>query len=122
MSSDRMSASHKLNYSEDEDEDVRHYAAVSPPLHAGAMGAADGRPVQEPRGSLEDNDMRTALLNGQVRFPPNGWLTDSWFYVKNNHVCISIFLAHPSHPYTRERRCACLHIHRTCRPLDSPVH
>ena len=45
--------------------------------------------------------MRDALLGGQVRFAPNGWWTDGWFYVKNNHVFISIFLAHPSHPYTR---------------------
>ena len=48
--------------------------------------------------------MRDALLGGQVRFAPNGWWTDGWFYVKNNHVFISIFLAHPSHPYTRGRR------------------
>ena len=40
----------------------------------------------------------------QVRFPPNGWWADGWFYVKNNHVFLSIFLAHPSHPYTRGRR------------------
>ena len=48
--------------------------------------------------------MRLALLNGQVRFPPNGWFTDLWFYIKNNHILISIFLAHPSHPYTHSRR------------------
>ena len=43
-------------------------------------------------------------LRSQVRFPPNGWWTDWWFYIKNNHIFLSIFLAHDSHPYTRKRR------------------
>lgn len=54
--------------------------------------------------ALEGDPMRAALLRGQVSFPPNGWITDWWFYLKNNHVLVSCLLAHPAHPYTRQRR------------------
>mmetsp|Transcript_46526 Transcript_46526/g.76907 ORF Transcript_46526/g.76907 Transcript_46526/m.76907 type:complete len:216 (-) Transcript_46526:34-681(-) len=45
-----------------------------------------------------------ALAAGQVHFPPNGFWDDFFFYVANNHIVLSIFFAHPAHPYTRWRR------------------
>ena len=78
----------------------RHSAEIAASIHTEGM-----TPRSRRLATWEDDDiMRDALLGGQVRFAPNGWWTDGWFYVKNNHVFISIFLAHPSHPYTRGRR------------------
>ena len=118
------STSHTLHYAED-DEDAalerRHSAEIASSIHT------EGMTPRSRRQASEDKDvMRAALLDGQVsnpnpnpnqlsnpnpnpdpsqvRFPPNGWWADGWFYVKNNHVFLSIFLAHPSHPYTRGRR------------------
>jgi len=87
-------------YSEYEDQVLRQNSAeIASSIHAEAMTPRSRKLARE-----DDDLMRTALLSGQVRFPPNGWWTDCWFYVKNDHVFISVFLAHPSHPYTRERR------------------
>ena len=94
------STSHTLNYAEDDQMQRRHSAEIAASIHTEGM-----TPRSRRLATWEDDDiMRDALLGGQVRFAPNGWWTDGWFYVKNNHVFISIFLAHPSHPYTRGRR------------------
>ena len=102
-------ASDKLNYSQDDDDLRRHSAAMAGQIRRAAIDEED----DDPHG------VRAALLSGQVRFPPNGWWTDCWFYVKNNHVLISIVLAHSSHPYTHQRRCA----HESaCWTLACPRH
>ena len=106
-------------YSEYEDQVLRQNSAeIASSIHAEAMTPRSRKLARE-----DDDLMRTALLSGQVRFPPNGWWTDCWFYVKNDHVFISVFLAHPSHPYTRERRC--VHImcfHEVTSPTEAPHH
>jgi len=87
------------NYVEDDRLERRDSADIASSIHTEGM-----TPRSRRLATSSDDEMRSALLSGQVRFPPNGWWTDGWFYLKNNHVFISIFLAHPSHPYTRERR------------------
>ena len=87
------------NYVEDDQLERRDSAEIASSIHTEGM-----TPRSRRLATSSDDEMRNALLSGQMRFPPNGWWTDGWFYVKNNHVFISIFLAHPSHPYTRERR------------------
>ena len=99
MTQQTWSTSHTLNYAEDDQMLRRHSADLAASIHTEGM-----TPRSRRLATTSDDITRAALLSGQVRFPPNGWWSDSWFYVKNNHVFISIFLAHPSHPYTRGRR------------------
>ena len=87
------------NYVVDDQMERRDSAEIASSIHTEGM-----TPRSRRLATSSDDEMRNALLSGQMRFPPNGWWTDGWFYVKNNHVFISIFLAHPSHPYTRGRR------------------
>ena len=47
--------------------------------------------------------MHDALATGRVTFT-DSWLRDCLFYICNNHVLLSVFLAHPEHPYPRLQR------------------
>lgn len=48
--------------------------------------------------------MKEALAAGRVKFPPSTWGEDCIFYVRNNHVLLSVFLVHPEHPFGKGRR------------------
>lgn len=48
--------------------------------------------------------MTVAFKEGKVYFPPNSWLEDCLFYLRNTHVLLAVFLAHPAHPFPRKRR------------------
>lgn len=47
--------------------------------------------------------MREALESGRVTYT-RSWLRDCCFYLCNNHILLSVFLAHPEHPYGRLQR------------------
>jgi len=44
------------------------------------------------------------LWKGQVHFPPNTTLQDFIFYLNNNHILLSVCLAHRLHPHSAKRR------------------
>ena len=46
------------------------------------------------------------LASGMVTYTPGpfGWARDCVFYLMNNHLLLSVFFAHPLHPYPRGRR------------------
>ena len=48
--------------------------------------------------------MREMLRQGRVHFAPNGWWSDFFFYLAQNHVLLAAFFAHPEHPYSSVRR------------------
>ena len=61
--------------------------------------ATDDTSKGPPKDPLADR-----LSHGHVVYSKS-WKSDLWLYLKNNHVFISIFLAHPRHIYTAiERR------------------
>ena len=47
--------------------------------------------------------MAEALAAGRVVYTESWW-RDCFFYICNNHVLLSVFCAHPEHPYSRCRR------------------
>ena len=61
-------------------------------IHAGAQQIAGKGPSMPPTtvvaggmhypASIDEDPMRQALMSGRVRFPPNGWWEDWWFYVR----------------------------------------
>lgn len=44
---------------------------------------------------------------GSVIFSKSYW-GDAWLYLKNNHLLLAVFLAHPKHPFSRMERLICL--------------
>lgn len=36
------------------------------------------------------------------------YASDAWLYLKNNHLLLSLFMAHPKHPFSRSERMVCL--------------
>lgn len=36
------------------------------------------------------------------------YASDAWIFLKNNHIILSLFLAHPKHPFSRTERAVCL--------------
>lgn len=47
------------------------------------------------------------LAVGMVIFSKDYW-RDLWLYLKNNHLLLAVFLAHPKHPFSRTERLICL--------------
>lgn len=47
------------------------------------------------------------LSVGSVIFSKS-YVSDLWLYMKNEHILLSIFMAHPKHPFSRMARLVCL--------------
>ncbi|KAL1518939.1 hypothetical protein AB1Y20_003210 [Prymnesium parvum] len=71
---------------------------------AGVSGNAASRFFAEAVRTEPLPPMTAALREGRVHFPPNTWAEDCLFYLRNKHVLLSVFLAHPHHPFPRHRR------------------
>lgn len=47
------------------------------------------------------------ITMGSVIFSQS-YASDAWLYLKNNHLILSILLAHPKHPFSKAERLVCL--------------
>lgn len=74
-------------------------ADESPALKEGSLGSPWGR-----SGAHGEEGGRRSFVVSVVPGTPPGLLRDWVFFAFNNHVLLSVFLAHPSHPYNAERR------------------
>ena len=79
--------------------------SIMPTMAGSSSGSINGLTSTHHRRLLTELQMGDRLRRGLVTSAPSqGIIHDFAFYLRNNHILLAAFVAHPSHPYPVQRR------------------